>query len=80
MGWVFLEAGYTVRWRRGDPAAVVLSGLQMGNHGTAGAVDTISVSPSGWTDVAEIRQLGQRWLRHRAAGHVTRSLPVTWES
>lgn len=63
MGWVFLEAGYTIRWRRGEPVAFVLSGQQTENHGTAGAVDTIPVPPSGWTDLAEIRQLGERWLR-----------------
>lgn len=65
VGWVFLEAGYTIRWRRGDPVAVVLAGEQMGNHGMAGVLDRIPVPPSGWTDLAEIRQLGQRWLRQR---------------
>jgi len=29
-------------------------------------VDTITVSPSGWTDLVEIRQVGQRWRdQHR---------------
>lgn len=31
----------------------------------AGALDTIPVTPTGWTDLAEIRLLGQRWLRQR---------------
>lgn len=65
VGWVFLDVGYTIRWRRGEPVAVVLRGQQMDNHGMAGAVDTISAPLSGWTDLAEIRQLGQRWLRQQ---------------
>jgi len=67
VGWVFLDRhrhdGYTVRWRRGDVVAHILGGQQVGNHGMAEVLDTISVSPSGWTDLAEIRLLGQRWLR-----------------
>lgn len=58
---------YTVRWRPGDPVAHVLYGQQMDNHGTAGVVDTIPVAPSGWTDLAEVRQLGQRWWSRQRA-------------
>jgi hypothetical protein len=69
VGWAFLdrhrEDGYTVRWRRGDTVAYVLSGQQVGNHRMTEVVDTISVLPKGWTDLAEIRLLGQRWLRGR---------------
>ncbi len=67
VGWVYLDVGYTVRWRRGDPVAHVLYGQQMDNHGTAGVVDTIPVAPSGWTDLAEVRQLGQRWWSRQRA-------------
>lgn len=63
VGWALLDAGYTIRWRRGDPVACVFRGDQMENHGKAGALDTIPVPPAGWTDVAEIRRAGQRWLR-----------------
>jgi hypothetical protein len=28
-------------------------------------LDTIPVLPTGWTDLAEIRQLGQKWMRGR---------------
>lgn len=63
VGWVQLPGGYTIRWRRGDPVAHVLSGEQLDNHGMVGVLDSIPVSPSGWTDLAEIRQLGHRWLR-----------------
>lgn len=65
VGWVFLDAGYTVRWRRGDPVAHVLTGRQMDNHGAAGVLDAIPVPASGWTDLAEIRQTGQRWLHQQ---------------
>jgi hypothetical protein len=59
---VFLD-GYTVRWRRGDPVAQVLAGQQVGSHGSASVLATVPVPPSGWADLAEIRQVGQRWLR-----------------
>jgi hypothetical protein len=67
--WVFLNRhhhhGYTIRWRRGDAVAYVLSGQQVGSHGMADLLETIPVSPSGWTDLAEIRLAGQQWLRRR---------------
>jgi hypothetical protein len=67
VGWVFLDRhrhdGYTIRWRRGDAVAHVLSGKQVGNHGMTEMLDTIPVSPTGWTDLAEVKLLGQRWLR-----------------
>ncbi len=57
-GWVFLDAGYTIRWQRGDPVAFVFRGQQMDNQGKAGVLTTIAVPPSGWTDLGEIRQVG----------------------
>ena len=30
VAWVYLDAGYTMRWRRGDPVAVVFEGRQKG--------------------------------------------------
>ncbi|MGH3907468.1 MAG: hypothetical protein ACRDTE_25320 [Pseudonocardiaceae bacterium] len=63
IGWVRLEGGYTIRWRRGDRMAYVLNEERAGDHETAGVVDTIPVSPSGWADLAEIRMVGQRWRR-----------------
>lgn len=70
VGWVFLDRhrheGVTIRWRRGEPVAYVLHGQRIGDDTTAaGVLDTIPVSPTGWTDLAEIRMLGQRWLRQR---------------
>lgn len=70
-GWVFLDRhrhdGYTIRWRRGDRVASVLSGQRVGDHGMADVLGTIPVLPAGWTDLAEIRLLGQRWMRARSA-------------
>lgn len=66
VGWVHLEGRYTIRWRRGDPVAYVLSGQRIGDCGMADVVVTIPVPPTGWTDLAEIRQVGQRWRgQHR---------------
>jgi hypothetical protein len=69
VGWVFLDRhrhdGYTIRWRRGDSIAHVLSGRKVGDHGMSEVGGTISVSPSGWTDLAEIRLAGQQWLRQQ---------------
>ncbi len=70
VGWVFLDRhrheGVTIRWRRGEPVAYVLHGQRIGDDTTTtGVLDTIPVAPTGWTDLAEIRLLGQRWLRQR---------------
>jgi hypothetical protein len=75
VGWVYLEAlrpeGVTVRWRRGDPVAYVLEGRRICDHSTASVIGTIPVLPAGWTDLAQIRELGNRWVRdlrnHRGA-------------
>jgi hypothetical protein len=69
-GWVFLDrhraGGFTIRWQRGDGVAYVLSGHRVGDHGMADVLGTIPVSPAGWTDLAEVRALGQRWTRARS--------------
>jgi hypothetical protein len=70
-GWVVLDRGrapgVTIRWKRGDPVAYVLSGRRVGDHGMHDVLDTIQVLPAGWSDLAEIRQLGQKWMRTRSA-------------
>lgn len=70
IGWVFLDRhrqeGFTIRWRRGEQTAYVLDGQRVGDHAMAGVLATIPVLPEGWTDLAEIRLLGQRWLRRQA--------------
>lgn len=70
VGWVLLDAGYTIRWRRGDPVAVIFGGDQRDQHGMAGALDRIPVPPSGWTDLAEVRERGRQWLRQRGRSGV----------
>ena len=69
VGWIHLDRhrhdGYTIRWQRGDPVAYLLAGKRIGDYGMTEVLDTIPVSPTGWTDLAEIRLLGQRWLRQR---------------
>jgi hypothetical protein len=71
VGWVFFDHhrtdGFTIRWRRGEPVAYVLDGQRLGDHAMTNVLGTISVAPTGWTDLAEIRQLGQRWARARSA-------------
>ncbi len=66
VGWVYLDAGYTVRWRRGEPVAVVFRGDQMANHGNIGVLDTIAVPPSGWSDLAALRQVGSGGCANRS--------------
>ncbi len=70
-GWVFLdhpcEDGFTIRWKRGDRVAYVLSGQRLGDHGMAKVLSTIPVMPVGWTELAELRTLGQRWMRAKSA-------------
>ena len=45
--------------------AYVLAGQQVGNHSMTEVLDTIPVPQKGWTDLAEIRALGKRWLRRQ---------------
>lgn len=66
-GWVFLDRhradGFTIRWKRGDSVAYVLSGRRIGDHGMSEVVGTIPGFVGGWTDLAEIRGVGRRWVR-----------------
>jgi hypothetical protein len=70
-GWVFIDRhranGFTIRWQRGDRMAYVLSGRRLGDHGMTEVLGTIPVLPAGWSDLAELRTLGQRWMRARSA-------------
>lgn len=68
VGWVFLgrhrHDGFTIRWRRGDRVAYVLSAQRVGDHAMTDVLGTIPVLSVGWTDLAEIRSLWRRWVRH----------------
>jgi hypothetical protein len=50
-GWVFIDRrridGFTIRWRRGDEVAYVLSGKKLVDHGMTDVVGTIPVLPGG---------------------------------
>ena len=63
---VYLDGDYTFRWHRGDRLAFVFLGREDGDSDhTAGAVDSVPVSESGWTDVSEVRRAAKRWLLQR---------------
>jgi hypothetical protein len=68
--WVFLDrhrtSGFTIRWKRGDAVAYVLHGKRFFDHGMGEVLGTIPVVPTGWTDLAEVRTLGERWVRSRS--------------
>lgn len=70
--WAYLRSGNcTIRWRRGDEVAYVFSGKRLETYPdeqlSVDLLATIAVSPRGWVDLGEIRRVGQRWLRARAA-------------
>jgi hypothetical protein len=63
--------------------AYVLSGRR-DDHGMHDLLDAIPVLPAGWTDQAEVRQLGERWIRdQKHPRHVNRGQkksPDTWRA
>jgi hypothetical protein len=67
--WVFLDRhranGFTIRWKRGDRVAYVLNGRRLGDHSMTDVAGTIPVLPVGWTDAAEVRAMGTRWMQAR---------------
>jgi len=69
VGWVYLEEGFTIRWRRGDSVAYVFACKQMKTYPdkrpTVPVLATIPVHPSGWTDSADIQRVGEQWVRER---------------
>lgn len=66
VGWVYLEDGFTIRWRRGDTVAYVFNGEQRwADPATTPVVATIPVATTGWTDHTQIRSLGRRWVQEK---------------
>lgn len=69
IGWCFIDRhrhdGFTIRWARGEPFAYVLAGRRMSDFSTEGpqVLGRIPVILEGWTDQAQIRALGERWVR-----------------
>ena len=62
-GWVYLKSDCTIRWRRGDREAYILRGNQVGEWTTDEVLATISVPSKGWSDAAEIKRIGENWVR-----------------
>ena len=66
-GWVYLTSNCTIRWQRGDREAYILPGKESGSWSMEGLLDKIPVSPTGWTDLAEIKLLGENRTRTKPA-------------
>ncbi len=64
-GWVYLKADCTIRWQRGDREAHVLRGNQVGSWTMEGLLGRVPVSPGGWVDLAQVRLIGEKWIRAR---------------
>ncbi len=62
-GRVYMNTDCTIRWRRGDREAYVLRGNTVGSWTMEGLLGKVPVSPAGWADLAEVRLIGQKWVR-----------------
>jgi hypothetical protein len=70
IAWAYLPSGdCTICWRRGDHAAYIFDGKQLETYPDAPlrvkVLDTIPVSPQGWTDLGHVRLLGENWVKAR---------------
>jgi hypothetical protein len=78
VGWVYLSRyEVTVRWKLGDLVAYVLEGNRVYERSITHVIGTVPVLPAGWTDLAQIRELGRRWIRsqHARNHHSSMRLP-----
>lgn len=69
-GWVYLPSGgCTIRWQRGDKVAYIFEGKQLETYPDeplgVEALATMPVSSRGWTDLAEVRLVGENWVKAR---------------
>lgn len=64
-GWVYLKSNCTIRWQRGDHDAYILRGNKVGGSSMEGLLGKVPVSPTGWTDLAEVRLAGEKWVRNQ---------------
>ena len=65
-GWVYLSsANCTIRWQRGDKVAYIFEGKKTETNSDEGVtvLATISVSSTGWTDLAEVKLAGENWVK-----------------
>lgn len=66
--WVYLPAGdCTIRWQRGDIVAYIFEGKQLDTYPdeplSVEVLATIPLSSRGWTDLVQVRLLGERWVK-----------------
>jgi hypothetical protein len=66
--WIYLASGdCTIRWQRGDNVAYILAGEQLNTYPDEAlrvtVLDTILVPSTGWTDIAQVRLVGENWIR-----------------
>ena len=67
IAWHCHKGRFTVRWRRGEEVAYVLTGRRMDDRGMTEVIDTIAVRTDGWTDAVEVRALADRWATKAGA-------------
>lgn len=68
--WVYLPSGdCTIRWQRGDKVAYVFTGRQLQAYPDESprveVLDTITLLSKSWTDVAQVRRTGEKWVKDR---------------
>ena len=66
--WAYLVSGdCTIHWQRGDKVAYIFEGKQLEAYPDetlrVSVLDTIPVSPKGWTDLAHVRLIGENWVK-----------------
>ncbi|MGH3751721.1 MAG: hypothetical protein ACRDRP_03325 [Pseudonocardiaceae bacterium] len=69
-GWVYLRStNCTIRWQRGDKVAYIFEGNQMEANSDEGAtiLAAITVSSTGWTDLADVKLAGKIGLKQNVS-------------
>ncbi len=66
----YLPAGdCTIRWKRGERVAYIFPGKQLETYPDdklrVETLATIPVSPTGWTDLADVKLAGENWVKAR---------------
>lgn len=66
--WVYLPSGAcTIRWQRGDNIAYFFEGKQLETYPDetlrVEVLATVPVSSKGWADIADVRRVGENWVK-----------------
>ncbi len=66
--WIYLASvDCTIRWQRGDTVAYIFAGEQLSTYPDEALrvtiLDTIPVPSTGWTDIAQVRLVGENWIK-----------------